>query len=1140
MGDQSGYKLLIDKLDAFIRKYYKNQLVKGLIYGLGIALGFFILTNLIEYFGEFGTSGRTVLFWLFILSTGFVLVRYICMPLFKLGKLGKTISHQQAAEIVGNHFTDVKDKLINTLQLKQMSASNMNDAQFALVNASINQRINELKPVPFTSAIDIAENRKHLWWLLLPILIILGVLIVKSDIITSSTDRLINHNTVIEKVAPFKFVVANNNLEVIENEDFELEVKLEGSYVPDKVYIEHDGKKTKLEKQDNITFKHTFRNVKNSAPFVLFAEEFNSKEYELTAIPNPTINNFNVFLNYPNYTNKMDEELNNIGDVVIPEGTTVRWVFKTRNTKEVVFKFSDSIEDSKLIETLEGQFELERAFYNNTSYSVKNSNQFITSKDSLNHFLSVVKDEYPSIILEEKTDSANTKLKYFTGAISDDYGFSSLYFIYRIKNDELEERDGINDKVAIDINKAFNKDQYYHYWDLAELDLKQGDRVEYYFQVWDNDGVNGPKSARTRTQLYSAPTKEELFENVDQAGEEIKDNLEKSIKEANDLQKELENIQKDLFEKKNLDWQDKNRLEDFLDRQKSLEERIENIQQTNEQINDQKEEFGEMNEELLEKQKMLEELFDKLMDEEMKELYEELAKMMEELNKDKIQEKLEEINWNQEDIEKELDRSLELFRQFEVEQKSEEIAKKLEDLAKKQEELAEKTKEKSESAEDLQKEQEELNKEFDELQEEMKKLDEMNEELEDKKDFEKTKEDLENIDQSMDESSEELKNNKEKKASEKQQSASDQMKDAAQKLRDMMAQQQQESYQEDMQALRMLLENLITFSFDQETIMDDFKGLNIKDPKYVDLGREQRKLKDDAKIIEDSLMALSKRVLPLATTINNEVADMKRGVDKSIYYIKERRTSNVREQQRHTMTATNNLALLLDEMLQQMQNQMKSKQPGSGSCSNPGGQGKPSSSGGGKPSLSQMRQQMQKQLEKMKKSMEKGNKPGGQKPGDKPGNKPGMGGQGGMGFPGSSEELAKMAAEQAAIRREIQRLSQMMNEDGSGNGNGLKEIAKELEKLEEDMVNKRFETDFLKRQQNIVSRLLEHEKAEKEQDLDKKRKADQAKSKKISNPKGFLEYKRKKEQEIELLKTVPADLKQYYKNKVNEYFNNVN
>ena len=71
---------------------------------------------------------------------------------------------------------------------------------------------------------------------------------------------------------------------------------------------------------------------------------------------------------------------------------------------------------------------------------------------------------------------------------------------------------------------------------------------------------------------------------------------------------------------------------------------------------------------------------------------------------------------------------------------------------------------------------------------------------------------------------------------------------------------QQESIELDIAALRALLENLISLSFDQEQLMADFSKLTPKDGKYVKLGQKQRKLKDDMRMIEDSINALAKRI----------------------------------------------------------------------------------------------------------------------------------------------------------------------------------------------------------------------------------------------------------------------------------------
>ena len=138
-----------------------------------------------------------------------------------------------------------------------------------------------------------------------------------------------------------------------------------------------------------------------------------------------------------------------------------------------------------------------------------------------------------------------------------------------------------------------------------------------------------------------------------------------------------------------------------------------------------------------------------------------------------------------------------------------------------------------------------------------------------------------------------------------------------------------------------------------------------------------------------------------------------------------------------------------------------------------------------------------------------------------------------------SKEIAKMAAEQEAIRNELRKLAEEMGKEGNGAGKGeLEKLAREMEQTETDLVNKRLTRQTLKRQEEILSRLLEHEKAEREREMDNERRSKESKNENFSNPAEFFEYNRRKQKEVELLKTVPPSLSPFYKNKVNEYFNN--
>jgi hypothetical protein len=230
------------------------------------------------------------------------------------------------------------------------------------------------------------------------------------------------------------------------------------------------------------------------------------------------------------------------------------------------------------------------------------------------------------------------------------------------------------------------------------------------------------------------------------------------------------------------------------------------------------------------------------------------------------------------------------------------------------------------------------------------------------------------------------------------------------------------------------------------------------------------------------------------------------------------------------MTSYNNLALMLDESLQEMQKQMQSMMEGSGNCSKPGGKGKPSS--GKKPSSGDMKEMLKKQLEQMK----NGKKPGGKTPGENPGSNP-NGEKQGMGL--SNKEAAKMAAQQSLIRKRLEQLRNELNKEGQGQGNKLNPLIDELEKQERDLVNKRLDNNMIERQSRILTRLLESEKALLERGIDEKRESKDGKSENYGNQIRFNEYNKEKLKQIELLRSVDPSYKKYYKDRANEYFNRV-
>jgi hypothetical protein len=1106
---------LLNNLDAFIRKFYKNQLLKGAILCFAAVVSLFVALSFTEYLGEFEQQGRTVLFYGFVAFTLAVLYKLVAIPLLKLYKIKGGLNKYDAAKIVGTHFPQVNDKVLNTLQLSDAAKSEHTNMD--LVLASIEQKTKELSGLNFSAAINYSENKRYLKYAAIPLGVVILILFVNASILTEGSKRLVLHAQHFEKKAPYEFVLLSKNLSALEQDDFDIVVNTKGSVSPEHLFVVIGNERYKLQKT-STGYTHTLRSVRKSQAFYFTDGEYSSKEFELMVLPKPLVADMKITLRFPKYTKKQDLTLANIGDAVVPEGTRIEWRINAKNADSVSVVFPDSVmrfySGSSVIS-------FAKSARQSFDYRLELANTFVAT-EPLSYGISVVKDEYPAIVVDEEKDSLNESVRYFYGDVADDYGFSNLAFNYTIKNTANAKPQ----RIVIPVSKSFNKDHFFYLWDITTLGIAPGDALEYYFEVWDNDGVNGAKSTKSTVKTYKAPTLEELSQRAENANKSIKNSFEEGLKEAQKLQKELKDLQQNVLNKKSLNWQDKNQIEQFLNRQKSLEKSLDELKKDNQRNNNEQNNFRELSPEILEKQLMLEKLFEELMTDEMKKLYEELEKLMEQLNKDQIQKQLDELSLKQEEIEDRLDRSLELFKQLEFEQKLESITERLDKLAEDQKDLSEKSNDKTQSAEQLKEEQKEIDDRFKQVKEDLDALDKLNEELQNKKDMQDT-EDLEkSIQEQLDKSQQELNNNNRKKASGAQKNASQQMEQMKQQLQQMQQSQQQQKQQEDIASLRMLLENLVAFSFDQERVMEELGKTPTADPKYIQLGRDQKKLQDDSQIIKDSLLALSKRIFQIESFVNKELGEINYNMKESIDNISDRKTSFARQNQQFIMTSANNLALMLDEVLRQLQQQANSGQPGAGSCDKPGG------GGGGSPSMQQMQQQLQQQLEKMKQQMEQGKQEGGQKPGEGSKGSSGSAGEGG----GLSKELAKMAAQQEAIRKEIQRLAQELNKDGSGSGNGLNDAAKKLEQVEKDLVNKRITPETIKRQQEIMTRLLEHEKAQREQEQDDKRESNESKNQKFSNPTKYFEYKRKKEQEVELLKTIPPGLNEYYKNKVNEFF----
>ena len=524
----------------------------------------------------------------------------------------------------------------------------------------------------------------------------------------------------------------------------------------------------------------------------------------------------------------------------------------------------------------------------------------------------------------------------------------------------------------------------------------------------------------------------------------------------------------------------------------------------------------------------------------------EIQKMADKLNKEDLVKKAKELAQQNKQQQRSLEKTLEMVKRFYVEQKTMQIANKIEELSKKQEKL-------SEEFNVPLKLQEDIKKEFDEITKELDELAKDNEKLKEPMELADVDDEKEDIDEELKKSEENLEQKNSKEAKSNQKKSSKKMKEMSAKMQKSMMEMQGESMEENIEDLRKILENLVIFSFQQEQLMDKFSETSTKHPDFGKDLKKQNEIKTYFEHIDDSLYVLAMRLPKISTKIQDDLSAAHYNLDQSLENFSENRFNNGISNQRYVMTATNNLADYLSNILNSMQNNMSMKM----------GKGKKGKGQGF--SLPDLIKKQEGLSNKMKEGMKKGGKKGKGKEGEKPnsegksgkkgengkdgkGGKDGKSGEGKNGNKngegeGSNDdldgELYEIFKQQSQLRQQLQNaIKESENGKPGGNANAKKAL-KTMEELENEIIEKGFNAGTLQKMQNLNYELLKLEKAVLEQGKDKKRKSNTNQKENRRNKAKALQFKKQFYNQIEILNRQSLPLQQNYKKKVREYFSDV-
>jgi len=1110
------------KLERFIKRYYSNELLKGSILFAATGLLYFLFTLFVEYMFWLKPLARTILFWIFVLVELVLLGKFIAFPLLKLFKLKKGISYEGASQIIGGHFPEVNDKLLNVLQLKQ------NKAVSELLLASIDQKSAELKPIPFKLAISFRKNLKYLKYTAIPCFIFLvSFLTGKTEWFSDSYDRVVHYRMAYEAPAPFQFFVANNDLNAIESKDFKLTVSTTGEVIPENVQIHFNDETFFLQIVGSGQFEYVFTQPKSSIEFYLSANNVSSKTYTLNVTKTPILLDFEMIMDYPSYLNKNNESLKSTGSAIVPEGTSVNWKVNTKSTDKVSIYSIDTI---KFESIKQDRFEATKRLFNNFDYTISTSNYALKDYENLSFSIRVIKDEYPELNVHVEKDSIDGQTLYFWGQVSDDYGLSKLQLVYYPIGAEQRAS-----HIEIPIAKSSFDDFLCSFPNM--LELLDGISYELYLQVFDNDAIHNFKSVKSKIFSFRKLTGDEMGQKqLKEQNETIKD-ITKTFDRLKEQDKRLEELSKIQKEKQELNFNDKKKFENFLKRQREQEELMRNF---NEKLKENIENFEDKNnkenqfrEDLIER---IQENEDQLKQDEK--LLEELEKMQEKIEKEEFTEKLEELAKQSKNKQRSLKQLLELTKRYYVAKKAEKLRQELENLSKEQNQLSEEkkennTKEKQEKLnrgfEDFQKEMDELKKDDNALQ---KPLDIPQDKLLEEEIKTEQREALEDLKQEeeIDKMKENQQSHKDQNAAKKKQkSAAEKMKQLSDRMKMSAAGVGMDQLSEDADMLRQILDNLVLFSFDQEDLMNSFKSIDINNNQYSKFLRNQSALREHFEHIDDSLFALSLRQPKISENINEQITEVFFNIDKSLNQLSENQIYQGISSQQYTLSATNVLASFLSDILDNIEAQM-SMMPGQGNGSQE--MQLPDIIMG----QVELRKEMEKGLKNGKADNPKSDKdktePEENISNDELDNSNGRKeGEGEVNKEDNYNELYEIYKRQQELRQALEDKLGKNWEKGEG-----QKIIKEMEEIELDLINKGFTNQTIQKMQELEYQLLKLENASFFQGIDDKRQSKTNYDSYRNNSNELPPALKENTYAIEILNRQTLPLKEVYKIKVQQYF----
>jgi hypothetical protein len=1052
-------------------RYEQNFLdaIHGIFVVMAVGALTIIAVLLAESLFHFSASVRTILFFFILfalLAASFV---YPILPVLRMMGVVQSASNLELAAQVGKRFPTIRDRLLNLLQLQHEMQENKSLYSPELVDASFSDLADHLERVNFLEVIDPARYRSIRKTSLLIGASCVGIGLLLHPLLLDAAVRLIHFRQEYTPPAQYSFEILPGNKEIVKGETITITVRVASAFIsprqlrqmPLAFHWRHEGQ-TRVEEavvysDTNGVFHKTLPSIRTTTYYYVRFEGVESDHYTLTVLDRPVVRSFQVRLDYPAYTRiqaRVQDEF--VGDITAVAGTRATVTVlasKVLNRARLVFDDGTAIPMNIKGERAGASFTLLR----DAQYHLDvMDREGLTNTDPVEYQIKILPDDPPTVAIlfpGRNLDLTGDKSLPLVIHLKDDFGFSQLRLGYRLAQSRYEQITPHHVFLPIALPSEIETGGEVRFtWDLKKLNLVPEDVVEYFAEVFDNDMVGGPKSGRSQFYLLRLPSLEEVFTDLNKGHEQSVDDLKKTLEEAKELKEKIESINQDLKKNKDFDWQQQKKVEEMAKQYRDLQKRLENVQAKLDDIVQQMQQHKVLSDETLQKYFELQQLMQQLNSAELEQLLKQMQQAMQNINRDQLQQALQQLTFSEERFRQGIERTINLLKRIQIEQKLDELKKRAEQVEQGQKELEQQTAQQESGREaDLARRQEDLVRQEQELERQARELEERMEEF-----FAEMPVDTlrrmnealrqQQIGEQLQKAAGLLRQSQWKAAQQVQRQIGEQMQQYADQLEALQQEMLQQQAQHVLNELRKAQNNLLELSKNEEQLKQQAHSAPPNSPQLRRNAQEQMRVMQDLQNVITDLSELSRRSFAVTPAMGRAIGEALSRMQNAMRALDIRNGPMAAQEQQAAMAALNRAAMQVQQAMQAMM-----QAQGAGGLLQ-----QLQMMAGQQMGINMQTQQLGEQMSQAR-----------------------------------AAEAARLALEQEALRKSVEQLNREAQASAEREKilGDLERITQEMKEVVTNLEQNQVNPETIQKQERILSRLLDASRSLRERDFEKRRRA---------------------------------------------------